>query len=84
MKKLASLLTINGLVPTYGIYRLIQASVGRDGQDHHLLVILKIKIRSNKKRDLEDHRSDHPNSVILKIKITIVILKIKITLLLYS
>ena len=54
----------------------------RDGQDHHLLVILKIKIRSSQKCDFEDHRSDHPNTVILKIKIKIVILKIKITLLL--
>ena len=54
----------------------------RDGQDHHLLVILKIKIRSSQKCDLEDQRSDHPNTVILKIKIKIVILKIKITLLL--
>ena len=63
------------------------------GQDHHLLVILKIKIRSSKnvilkikdqltkhcdledkdqiiqKSDLEDQRSDHPYTVILKIKI---------------
>ena len=54
----------------------------RDGQDHHLLVPLKIKIRSSKKCDLEDQRLDHPHTVILKIKIKIVILKIKITLLL--
>ena len=40
MKKLASLLTINGFVPTYGVYRLVQASVGRDGQDQ---IIQKIE-----------------------------------------
>ena len=56
--------------------------MNRDGQDHHLLVILKIKIRSSKKCDLEDQKSDHPNTVILKIKIKTLILKIKITLLL--
>ena len=44
-------------------------SIFRDEQDHHLLVILKI--RSSKKCDLEDQRSDHPNTVILKIKITL-------------
>ena len=33
-----------------------------------------------KQCDLEDQRLDHPNTVILKIKIKIVILKIKITL----
>jgi len=52
------------------------------GQNHQLLVILKIKIRFIQKCDLEDQRSDHPNIVILKILIKIVILKIKITLLL--
>jgi len=51
--------------------------VSRDGQDHQRLVILKIKIRSSKKCDLEGQKTDHPNIVILKIKI--VILKIKIT-----
>ena len=30
----------------------------RDGQDHHLLVILKIKIRSSQKCDLEDQNQD--------------------------
>ena len=29
-------------------------TTARDGQDHHFLVILKIKIRSTKKCDLED------------------------------
>ena len=46
----------------------------RDGQDHHLLVILKIKIRSIQKCDLEDQRSDHPHTVILKIKNKITLL----------
>ena len=33
-------------------------AVSRDGQDHHLLVILKIKIRSPKHCDLEDQNQD--------------------------
>ena len=32
--------------------------MGRDGQDHHLLVILKIKIRLSQKCDLEDQNQD--------------------------
>ena len=53
-------------------FQLMKATYRR-WQDHHLLVILKIKIRSSKKYDLEDQRSDHPNTVILKIKIVILI-----------
>ena len=35
----------------------------RDGQDHHLLVILKIKIISSNKCDLEDQDRDFEDQV---------------------
>ena len=42
----------------FNLFKSRSFTVIRDGQDHHLLVILKIKIRSSQKCDLEDQNQD--------------------------